>query len=77
MEMFEGGPVEPFSQRSRYMGTTNAGHRLIGIYVGRQCDMLVGSLVSVSGNKLAATYENVLTQQVEIPGALRNIFSDW
>ena len=77
MEMFEGAPVEPFSQRSRYIGTTNTGHRLIGICVGRQCDALVGSLVSVSGNKLAATYENVLTQQVEIPGALRKIFSDW
>ena len=44
---------------------------------GRQCAALVGSLVSVSGHKLTATYRNVVTEQVDVPDALREIFGKW
>ena len=77
MQTFEGLPTEPFSQPSGYVGSTEADHKLIGIYAGRQCAALVGSLVSVSGHKLAATYRNVVTEQVDVPDALREIFGKW
>ena len=77
MQTFEGLPTEPFSQRSRYVGSTEADHKLIGICAGRQCATLVGSLVSVSGHKLAATYRNMVTEQVDVPDALREIFGKW
>ena len=75
MQMFEGLPAEPFAERSRYVGSTDAGHKLIGICVGRQCDELVGSLSTVSGNKLAATYQNVVTERLKIPESLRKIYA--